>query len=47
MRDIDLSLEAGYPRELTFKLQERRFKCYKELRQIKKAIHSAEVNLEI
>ena len=43
LRDIDLSLDAGYPMDLTFKLQERRFKCYKELRQMKNAISSAEV----
>ena len=45
LRDIEVSIEAGYPKDLIFKLHERRFKCFKELKQLNNAFRSAKVHL--
>jgi len=41
LRDIEVSIEAGYPKDLIFNLHERRFKCFKELKQLNNAFRSA------
>ena len=46
IKDVDMAMQSGYPRELLYKLHDRRAKCYLKLKNRKPAIESAQSALD-